>query len=377
MKHCKKCLSPETMQYIKFDEEGICSVCRQIEYKKTRINWAERKQWLNEIISQYKGKYLYDCILPYSGGKDSVFQLWYVVKELNIKPLVVRYDHWGFRPLIDENNEKVFKKLGVDVIKFTPNWKLIKDLMLEALKRTGDFCWHCHTGVYGHTMQIALKYNVPLLLWGESTAEYMSLYTFEEMEQIDKERFDNMMSLGITADDMYEALKGKYEKRDLYPFTYPDSSELERIGCKSICLGNYIEWNTKSNVETIKRELNWSGHEVEGIPPQYDYEKIECKWQGVRDYCKFIKRGFGRTNHLVAIDIRNGVLTTEEGLELNKVYDGKRPKTLDLFLKTLGITEDEFYAILRVHEVSPWIFDKNQVPEGKELYDMKQWGTIA
>jgi len=375
MTHCIKCLSPETLESISFDENGICSICNQIEYKKSNVDWTERKKWLDELISEFKGKNLYDCIIPYSGGKDSVFQLWYVVRKLGLKPLVVRYDHWGYRPLIDENNEKVFKQLGVDVIKFTPNWNLVKDLMLEALKLTGDFCWHCHTGIYGHTMQIALRYNVPLLLWGESIAEYMSYYTYEEMEQVDKDRFDKIMSMGITANDMCKALEGKYDKRDLYPFTYPDPAELEKIGCKSVCLGNYIEWNTRRNAEVIKQELGWKGHEVEGIPPQYDYEKIECKWQGVRDYCKFVKRGFGRTNHLCAIDVRNNVLTTSEALVLNETYDGKRPKTLDLFLKTLNITEDEFYKILKPHEVVPWVFDKDKIQDGKELYDMKQWDT--
>lgn len=59
-------------------------------------------------------------------------------------------------------------------------------------------------------------------------------------------------------------------------------------------LGNYIKWQTRSQVETIKRELGWREQEVEGIPPQYNYEKIECRWQRVRDYCKYIKRGDGR-----------------------------------------------------------------------------------
>ena len=57
-----------------------------------------------------------------------------------------------------------------------------------------------------------------------------------------------------------------------------------RIKCRSICLGSYIKWDTKKHVEIIKRELGWKGQEVEGIPPEYDYEKIECIFQGVRDY---------------------------------------------------------------------------------------------
>jgi hypothetical protein len=92
---------------------------------------------------------------------------------------------------------------------------------------------------------------------------------------------------------------------------------------------------------------------VEGIPPEYDYEKIECYLQGVRDYIRYIKRGFGRTSHLVSIDIRNNRLTREQGVELVKTYDGKRPSSLDGFLKILNISENEFYDIVFNHIVHP------------------------
>ena len=50
----------------------------------------------------------------------------------------------------------------------------------------------------------------------------------------------------------------------------------------------------------IARELGWRGDEVEGVPPGYAYEKVECAMQGVRDYLKYIKRGFARTTHLTS-----------------------------------------------------------------------------
>ena len=168
MRYCTKCILPETHQTIKFNQEGVCSVCEQIEYRDTEIDWDDRRRMLQELVDQYRDKGEYDCIVPFSGGKDSTFQLWYVVKELGLKPLVVRFDHWGYRPKVAENNERTFKLLGVDVLQFTPSWHIVKELMLEALKRTGDFCWHCHTGVYAHTMQIAIRYNTPLIIWGES-----------------------------------------------------------------------------------------------------------------------------------------------------------------------------------------------------------------
>jgi N-acetyl sugar amidotransferase len=357
-----------------FDEDGVCSVCRQIEYRDDKIDWVARRRELDVLVGQYRDKGQYDCIIPFSGGKDSTFQAWYIVRVLGLKPLIVRYDHWFYRPLVDENNARTFKLLGVDVLKFTPNWHVVRELMLESLIRRGDFCWHCHTGIYAYPMQVALRYNVPLIFWGESLAEYMSFYSYEEMEEVDEKRFNRAMNLGITADDMYEFLHGRVSRRDLMPFAYPARQDLMKIKCRSVCLGNYIKWDIRKHVEIIKRELGWKGQQVEGIPESWDYEKIECMFQGVRDYCKFIKRGFGRTNHLVNIDIRNKRMTREEGWELAQEYDGKRPASLDVFLEYLQLTEEEFIEIVRTHEVSPHeSSDLIQIQRGKVLPDMPKW----
>ena len=107
------------------------------------------------------------------------------------------------------------------------------------------------------------------------------------------------------------------------------------------------------------------------MPPQYDYEKIECFMQGVRDYLKFLKRGIGRTNHLVGIDIRNGKLSREEGLALMKQYDGKRPASLDLFLDYVGMSEEDFEEIAREHVVSPNTWKNEPLPRGEPLPDLR------
>ena len=133
MKYCTKCVLPDTTDAIAFDQDGVCNVCRAAEVKKSKIDWQERGKMLARIIEKHKDKGEYDCIEPFSGGKDSVFQLWYVVRVLGIKPLVVRYNNWGFRPIIYKNCDKVFKKRGVDVVEIQANWQFVKKLMKHAL----------------------------------------------------------------------------------------------------------------------------------------------------------------------------------------------------------------------------------------------------
>lgn len=373
MRICAKCVIPETHETIHFDEQGVCSICRQHEFKKEKIDWQQRKKDLDALIETYRGKYIYDCIIPFSGGKDSTWTLYYLVKEYKIKPLVVQFDHGFLRPNLLENNKRTMRKLGVDFHSFSPNWHVVRKLMLQAFLEKGDFCWHCHTGIFAYPMWVAIRNQIPLVFWGEPSAEYTSYYNYEQPEEVDEKRFNRFVNLGITADDMLIRLEGGVDERDLLPFKYPPIKLLRQLNYRSVCLGSYTPWDVKKQYEIINKELGWQGDGVENVPLDYKYEKIECYLQGVRDYIKYIKRGYSRPSHLASIDIRNDRLTRKEALEIIKRYEGKRPPSLDLFLKFIGITEEEFIQIAMSHMVSPWKFDKSNIGQGVKTKDFDRW----
>jgi N-acetyl sugar amidotransferase len=373
LKRCTKCLTPETHESITFDEQGVCSVCRQVEFKDGKIDWEQRKADLKDLIESYRGKYDYDCIVPFSGGKDSTWTLYYLMKEFKIKPLVVRFDHGFLRPNLNENTINVLRNLGADFHTFTPNWKVVQKLMLQSFLEKGDFCWHCHTGIFSYPMWVALKYNVPLIFWGEPSSEYTSYYSYDQPEEVDEKRFNRFVNLGITAVDMAIRLGGSVDERDFKPYTYPPLKELRKLNYRSVCLGSYIPWDVKMQSKVIADELGWKGDLVENVPEQYNYEKIECHMQGVRDYIKYIKRGYTRPTHLASIDIRHGRLEREEGLDMIAKYEGKKPPSLEIFLEMVGLTEDEFFKVSKSHSVSPWKLNVFEQEYGKKLPDFDAW----
>jgi N-acetyl sugar amidotransferase len=373
MKKCTKCLLPETHESITFDNEGVCSICRQVEYKKDKIDWDFKKKEFDTLIERYRGKYDYDCIVPFSGGKDSVWTLYYLIKEYKIKPLVVRFDHGFLRPNLNDNTIKVLRKLGADFHTFTPNWKVVQKLMLQSFLEKGDFCWHCHTGIFSYPMHVALRYNVPLIIWGEPSSEYTSYYSYEQEEEVDEKRFNRFVNLGMNAVDMALRLGGDIDKRDFKPYSYPPLKELRKLEYRSVCLGSYIPWDVKIQSKIIQDELGWMGDLVENVPSQYNYEKIECYMQGVRDYIKYIKRGYTRPTHLASIDIRNERLTKEEGENMISEYEGKEPPSLEIFLELVGLTKDEFYDVCKSHVVSPWKFSSIEKELGVKLPDFNKW----
>jgi len=344
MRRCKECVLPETFAGIQFDKDGVCNFCKDRKERK-KIDW-EAKDWgFKAILKDCRIKAIannvpYDCVVPFSGGKDSTYTLYSMVTQYNMKPLAVTYNHFFLTEAIKENQEKVFKKLGVAHIMYTPDWKFVTKLCAKSLKLTGDFCFHCHAGAYSFPMQIAAKYKIPAVIWGTSDYNLMR----DDVLPRDREFFEELVLGGRELEEM---VGDGITLRDLQPFTYPSDEELK--GIISINQGAYHLWNARKQAEIIKKELGWEGCKVEGS--YVDWDNVECLYVGVRDYIKFIRRGFGRSCQLISADIRRGVYTREEALKIIEKYDGKRPDSLTAFLKMISMSEKEFMQIAQRHKV--------------------------
>jgi hypothetical protein len=281
----------------------------------------------------------------FSGGKDTTYTLWAAVVKYDMRPLVVTFDH-GF-PLSPEgewNLMEVPKKLDCDHLRFTLGNGLRNALCRTGSEVIGDFCWHCHNGVGALPARISKQWDIPLQIWGEPTAEYQTFgaYKYEDMEEQDKEHFEKIFQAGVTPEMV---LPSGYELVDLLPMTWPK----EEFELKAIYLGNFEPWDQREHVDIITRELGWKHFPVEGT--YVDWDKVDCSFEPVRDWQKFIKRGFGRTTFQASKDIRTGLMSREEALRLVGELDGKRPKALDVFLKETEMTEEEFNQITQRHIV--------------------------
>jgi N-acetyl sugar amidotransferase len=376
---CSKCMLPETYETIEFDEKGICNICRSSEYKKSGIDWGKRKLLLDEIVEKHRGKYDYDCIVPFSGGKDSTFQLLYLIKEYKLKVLVVRFNHGFMRSTIKDNVESTLKQLGADIIEFTPNWKVVKRVMKEAFIRKTDFCWHCHTGIYSYPIRVAINFNIPLIFYGEPLAEFSAYYDYlnDEIDYEDEKKFNLVRNLGISADDMYEMINSEedpVDKRDLLPLTYPDRKDIRESKIIPLTLGSFIEWDPIKQTKLIKKELGWKCDDLEGVPSgcNSSCEKIECYMQGPRDYIKYTKRGYSRVSQITSFDIRNGQMDRKEAEKI-VALEGRRPKSIQLLLEYMDMDNEEFESILKQHAIPPYTHDFSAEKIAEKTWDFDQW----
>jgi len=348
IKYCIRCCMPETQEGIKFDKLGVCQACQSSE-QKIHIDWTLREKKLREILENAKSKSYnnYDCIVPISGGKDSTFQLHVLVKIYNMKPLAVTFSHNWYSETGWYNLQNSLQEFNVDHIMFTPNRNLVNRLAKKSLEGIGDACWHCHAGVGSFPLQIAVRFNIPLLVWGESIAESSGRATYEcPVHKFDRDYFTKV-SAKLKPSEM---ICSYLSEKDLYPFELPSIEEIEKTGVFGIHLGDYIFWDDERQTEFVRDYYGWKETEIEGT--YKGYKSAECIMPGVHDFTCYLKRGYGRGTFHASVDVRNGLLTREEGFEIAKKHDCERPEALAYYLKITGMTEKEFYETMKKHRLN-------------------------
>jgi len=339
---------PETQEGITFDDLGVCQACQSSE-QKIHINWVEREVKLRQILAEAKAAAgsNYDCIVPISGGKDSTFQLHVLVKIYEMKPLAVTFSHNWYSKTGWYNLQNALEQFNVDHIMFTPNRRLVNRLAKKSLQAIGDACWTCHAGIGAFPLQVAVRFKIPLLIWGESIAEASGRASYlNPVHKFDREYFTKV-SAKLRPDQMVgEGLT----ERDLLPFVVPSAEECEAIGLRGIHLGDYIFWDDERQTEFVRDVYGWKETEVEGTYKRY--KSVECIMPGMHDFTCYLKRGYGRATFQACIDVRNGLLTREEAFALVAENDPVRPEALDYFLEITGMSEAEFYEVMRQHRIS-------------------------
>lgn len=346
LRYCTRCCMPETNEGIAFDEMGICKACRSSE-QKMRIDWATRQSSLKEILEDAKAKSgnNYDCIVPISGGKDSAFQLHVLVKVFGMTPLAVTFSHNWFTETGRYNLENICEKLGVDHIMYTPKRGLVNKLARKSLHMIGDSCWHCHAGVWSFPFHVAVKFKIPLIIYGESPAEFSGRTTYFDQQIDNKKDFVKVgmrESIKVPAEKMVD---DDISRKELNLFFPPTELELEAAGIYGVFIGDFIFWDHERQTEFLVKEYGWREDKVDGSFKFY--KSVECRMAGVHDYAKYVKRGFGRGTDFASQDVRAGLMTREEAFDIAAATDQERPEALDYYLQITGYTEQEFMDILK------------------------------
>lgn len=348
MEYCTRCVMPDTKPDLKFDKDGVCSACRSYEHRK-EIDWDARKKELNIILDKYRDFQgnNWDCIIPVSGGKDSLYQA-IKMKQLGMNPLCVTSTTCHLSEIGRRNIENL-KKLGFDYVEISPNPQIRKKLNRIGLTQVGDISWPEHVGIFTIPVRAAVQFNVPLLIWGENSQnEYGGPAAASENNILDRrwlEEFGGL--LGLRVSDLI-GIDG-IEKKHLIPYEYPSDEDLKRVKVTGLFLGHYITWDGVTNA-IISQAYGIECHPTFVESNFLNYENLDNYQTGIHDYFKFLKFGFGRATDLACVHLRRGRLTREDAIEIINMHDGKFPwtylgKPIEEILDHIDMNLDEFIKI--------------------------------
>jgi N-acetyl sugar amidotransferase len=344
------------------DEQGVCSGCRYHESRQ-RINWEEREKLLRDFLEMYKAKARetgnpYDCIIPVSGGKDSHFQAYLIKVKYGMNPLLVTYNHCFNSRIGVANLRNLVEKFGCDLIRFTASTESVRKLSRYMVKRVGDLTWHYHAGIMTLPFQVAVRYKIPLIIWGEhGFAELTGMFTLEDMVEFTKWTRQEHCMRGLEPEDLINEESG-ITHRDLVPYVYPTDEQIEELDLRGIYLSNFMYWNARDQAEFVVENYGFHLLTTKRDRTFVLYAKTDDHANDVHDYLKYLKFGYGRATDDASMEIRHGRMTREEGILLVEQYDPVTPRTLKTYLDFMGITEKQFYDWVEPMR-DPDIWEKN------------------
>jgi N-acetyl sugar amidotransferase len=347
MRYCSRCTYPIVAVNLTMSDDGVCSGCI-VHDEKMKLNWEEREKEFQDLLLSHKSKdgKNYDCIIPVSGGKDSHFQVWYVKEKMGLNPLLVTYYTHNYTQTGEENLKNISKVFGVDHYIFTPSHKTIQKMNRAGFKKTGDMSWHFHNGAWTVPFQVAVKFNIPLVIYGEhGFVDLAGQYNFEDRPEFTARHRKEHVLRGYDWQD-FVGLEGLTES-DLLWAQYPSDEEIAKVGVRGVFMGLYVFWDANEHAQNMSLSY---GFKPNPEPFERTYRTMsnvdDIHENGIKDYLKFVKFGYGRCTDHTSKDIRLGDMGREEGIELVRTYDHVIPrKSFDYFMNMTGIKEEEFWPI--------------------------------
>ena len=363
---CKRCLYTTAHPLgLTVDDEGICSGCR-IHEEKDRLDWQARWGLLEKLVQPYSSqdKTNYDCIVPVTGANDSYYIVHTVKNRLKLNPLLVTYNKYFNTPLGIRNLANLRIKFNCDILIQNVNPISVRNITRSTLRRFGSIYWPILAGQTVFPVQTAVRYKIPLIIWGAHQGlEQVGMFSHEhEVEMTRWYRKDHDL-MGCEADDLlsiFDTLK----EEDIWQYRYPDDHDLNAVGVRGIYLGNYVRWDPKAQHQQMIRDYGYRTARFSRTFDCYDY--VDCfNYMNIHDQLKLYKHGFSKVTDHACREIRHGRLTREEALALVRYYEQRPVEYPELVYQWLGVTPrsmqfltDQHRNSMYWHEATPgqWVF---------------------
>jgi hypothetical protein len=359
IKTCSKCLNTEHMPFIAFDEEGVCNYCRSYEQRKSQgYKLYKGEKALGEIVAKYrKENGEPDCVVGFSGGRDSAYGLEYIINHLKLHPVVFTYD-WGMVvDLARRNQARITGKMGIEQILISADIKRkrknIKKNFEAWLKRpklgmipilmAGDKKFY----YYFHKVREQNNVNLFIFCGGHEYEETRFKYGFCGIPH----GIDNTHNR-LTGISWYKKLKllSFYAINFLLNPAYINRSMIDTFDAfystyvlhdDYLYLYQYLEWDEKIVLDKIFKEFEW-----ETAPDTKATWRIDDGTAPIYNYMYMALAGFSEFDDFRSFQIREGKMTREEAYELVKEENKPRFEEIEWYAEAVDLDINRAIGII-------------------------------
>lgn len=351
LRRCTRCILPETMPYIRFDQAGVCNYCHT--YKPR--NRPKPVEQLFELVEPFRRAGDDDCIVPFSGGRDSCYGLHLIAKELKMKPITYTYD-WGMVTDLGRRNiSRMCAEMGVEniivaddialkrrnIAKNLEAWLKSPHLGMVSILTAGD------KHFFRHVETVKKQTGISLNLWGVNPLEVThfkagflgvppdfeeeKVYSSGAMKQLRYQwlRLKAMaQSPGYFNSSLWDTLSGEYYR------SFNKKTDYFHIF-------DYWRWDEKTIDDTLINQYDW-----ETAPDTNTTWRIGDGTAAIYNYIYYTVAGFTEHDTFRSNQIREGDLTREEALVL--VEDENRPRypNIKWYLDAIGMDFDKVIPVI-------------------------------
>lgn len=334
---CSRCICDTSIPGITFNSNNECNFCSLHDKMENDFPTGEKgKKILEKIVKKIKksGKdNKFDCVVGISGGRDSTYSLWYVIKVLGLRPLAVHFNDGFGNPIAGKNMSNACKILDVELRTITSDWRESKDIKLAFIKAsTPDMEEGTDLGIATSLYSVANKENIKYLLIGQSfrteaiaplawnylDGKYLKAVhkKFGTVKLRKWKPNDPGFNLGIKEMFYYVIVK----RIKTIPFLY------------------YVDYIRDDVDVFLKENLKWED------PGAHYFDDL---YQALMTNVHRTKFGINRRIYNYSAMIRSGQLDRNLAIErANRKYELEDPKIIDLCIKRLGLKKDEFESLI-------------------------------
>ena len=327
---CRNCVLPENFPGVEMDDEGICNHCRS--FKGVDVLEAQKKRYEThfvELLEKFRGRSDYDCLICYSGGKDSTYTMDIMKKRYGLNILAVTFDNGFISPVAMENMRRVVENIGVDHVIFKVRFDVLKKIFAAAaerelyskktLERASTICTSCISFVKFISLKTAIEKEIPFIGYGWSPGQAPVQSSVMKtnpslIRMTQKVVYEPLEKVAGDAVRAYFLDERHFEMGDRFPYNVHPLAFLE-----------YDEEKIYSRLS----ELGWEK------PDDTDPNSTNCLLNAFANQVHESRYGFNPYVFEIAKMVREGDMTREEGLR--RFREPASREQVDLVKKRLFI----------------------------------------